>query len=235
MDIKFFRYKNLEDKIIDFPAMRHSWLIITFQWEDYFVDHEGIELTNKREPIARRIQPYIDAAKKDIKNDEIWKFFENFKHENMNETDQVIFFDDVDEFINHVENFPGCKKIALYVKIEDRVDPVKFVYIFTDTWIQIWVNDRWYEYILKDNKLSKKDFIKKFIEKIWIKKDINWLHYIKNDEIEDLKEFMGVIKDKIGVDRLHESYTSGKEWSSSLVERDGVEKVIIKQSKGFGI
>jgi hypothetical protein len=51
----------------------------------------------------------------------------------MKETDQVIFFDDVDKFINHVEEFPEFKKIALYVKIEDRVDPVKFVYIFTDT------------------------------------------------------------------------------------------------------
>lgn len=229
MDIKFFRYKNLEDKIIDFPAMRHSWLIITFQWEDYFVDHEGIELANKREPIARRIQPYIDAAKKNIKNDEIWRFFENFKHENMKETDQVMFFDDVDEFIDHVEGFPEFKKIALYVKIEDRVDPVKFVYIFTDTWVQIWLNDRWYEYVLKDNKLSRKDFIKKFIEKIWIKKDINWPHYVKKDEIEDLEKFMDIVKDKIDLGKLHDSYTSESKWKSDVIELDWKGKIIITQ------
>ena len=227
LDIKLFRYKNLEDKIIDFPAMRHSWLVITFQWEDYFVDHEGIELAQRKEPIARRIQPYVDVAKKDIKNDEIKEFFENFKHENMKETDQVIFFDDVDKFIDHVEEFPWYKKIALYVKVEDRVDPVKFVYIFTDTWVQIWVNDRWYDYVLKDNKLGRKDFIKNFMKKIWIKRDITWPHYINKDEMEDFEDFMDIVKDKINLDKLHDSYTSGNKWKSDVVERDWKGKIII--------
>ena len=227
MDIKFFRYKNLEDKIIDFPAMRHSWLVITFQWEDYFVDHQGIELAKKREPIARRIKPYIDVAKKDLKNDEIKEFFENFKHENMKETDKVMFFDDVDKFIDHVEEFPEYKKIALYVKMEDRVEPVKFLYNFTDTWVQIWVNNRWHDYVLKDNKLSRKDFIKNFMKKIWIKRDITWPHYINKDEIEDFKDFMDIVKDKINLDKLHDSYTSGNKWKSDVVEWDWKGKIII--------
>ena len=227
MDIKFFRYKNLEDKIIDFPAMRHSWLVITFQWADYFVDHQGIELAKKREPIARRIQPYVDIAKKDLKNDEIKEFFENFKHENMKETDKVMFFDDVDKFIDHVEEFPEYKKIALYVKMEDRVEPVKFLYNFTDTWVQIWVNNRWHDYVLKDNKVSRKDFIKNFMKKIWIKRDITWPHYINKDEIEDFKDFMDIVKDKINLDKLHDSYTSGNKWKSDVVEWDWKGKIII--------
>jgi hypothetical protein len=40
LDIKLFRYKNLDDKIVGKPMMRHSWLIVKFQWEEYFVDHE---------------------------------------------------------------------------------------------------------------------------------------------------------------------------------------------------
>ena len=227
MDIKFFRYKNLEDKIIDFPAMRHSWLVITFQWEDYFVDHEGIELAQRKEPIARRIQPYVDVAKKDLKNDEIKEFFENFKHENMKETDKVMFFDDVDKFIDHVEEFPEYKKIALYVKMEDRVEPVKFLYNFTDTWVQIWVNNRWHDYVLKDNKLSRKHFIKNFMKKIWIKRDITWPHYINKDEIEDFRDFMDIVKDKINLDKLHDSYTSGNKWKSDVVEWDWKGKIII--------
>jgi hypothetical protein len=109
------------------------------------------------------------------------------------------------------------------------VDPVKFVYIFTDTWVQIWLNDRWYDYVLKDNKLSRKDFIKNFMKKIWIKRDITWPHYVKKDEIEDLENFMGVIKDKVDTDKLHHIYTSQKSRESEVVEWDWEWKIIIKQ------
>jgi hypothetical protein len=72
----------------------------------------------------------------------------------------------MDEFLEHMKMFPGEKTISLYIKVEDRVDPVKFNFIFTDTGVQVGVNGRWYDYILRDNNLSKKDFIRNFIKKI---------------------------------------------------------------------
>jgi hypothetical protein len=82
---------------------------------------------------------------------------------------------------------------------------------------------------LRDNNLSKKDFIRNFIKKIWIKRDINGPQRIDKNWIDDLEEFIWLIKDKINTDKLYQSYTSWKKWESWLVERDGVIRVIITQ------
>jgi hypothetical protein len=65
-----------------------------------------------------------------------------------------------------VKEFPEYKKISLYIKIEDRVFPVKFDYTFTNNGVRIELNDRMKDYILSDNELNKEDFIKDFIEKV---------------------------------------------------------------------
>jgi hypothetical protein len=54
----------------------------------------------------------------------------------------------------------------LYIKIEDRVFPVRFDYVFTNNSVRIGLNDKWKEYILDDNELSREDFIKNFMKKI---------------------------------------------------------------------
>lgn len=242
MDIKFYRYKNLNDEILKSPTMRHSGLIVNFQWKDYIVDYEWISLVNQWK-IVKPLDSFIDVCDKianlydsqwgtdeeklKIKKDKL--FFQNFRNWEQKETNQVIFFDNVEDFLEHVENFPGNKKVSLYVKIEDRVEPVKFDFVFTDTWVQIGVNNRWYDYILRDNNLSKKDFIRNFIKKIWIKRDINGPQRIDKNWIDDLEEFIWLIKDKINTDKLYQSYTSWKKWESWLVERDGVIRVIINQ------
>jgi hypothetical protein len=65
-----------------------------------------------------------------------------------------------------VNEFPEYKRISLYVKIEDRVFPVKFDYIFTNKSVKIGLNEKWKEYILADNDLSRENFMRNFMEKI---------------------------------------------------------------------
>jgi hypothetical protein len=60
------------------------------------------------------LQPYVDIAKAG-KNEEIEKLFENFKHENMQETDKVIFFDNTEDFLKHVEEYPSYQRVIFYL------------------------------------------------------------------------------------------------------------------------
>jgi hypothetical protein len=76
--------------------------------------------------------------------------------------------------------------------------------------------------------LCREDFINNFIEKVWIIRDVYWLHYITPHERNDLKMYMNIVKDKINTDRLHQDYTSGNKWKTELVEWE--EDVVIKQS-----
>jgi hypothetical protein len=72
----------------------------------------------------------------------------------------------MDEFLEHVKEFPEYRRISLYVKIDDRVFPVKFDYIFTDKGVKIGLNDKYKEYILSSNELDKEDFIENFMENV---------------------------------------------------------------------
>ena len=218
MDIKLFRYKNLDDKIVDFPSMRHSWLIITFQWEDYFVDHEGIQLGGKNEPIARKVQPYVDIAKDKLKDENVANFFENFKHENMKESDKVIFFDNIDDLISHVEQFPEYKRICFYKKREDWERPDRFDFEFIKNWIWVAVNGSRYIFYLWDNNISKKWFPENIIDKITLEKDESWYHRITEEDREQFRNFFHLILDKINTEWLYNNFTSWKKWSSELVD-----------------
>lgn len=218
LDIKLFRYKNLKDKIVDFPSMRHSWLIVTFQWEDYFVDHEGIQLGGKNEPIARKVQPYVDMAKEKLKDENVADFFENFKHENMKESDKVIFFDSVNDLISHVEEFPEYQRICFYRKREDSERPDRLDYEFIKNWIWVAINGSRNIFYLWDNNISKKWFPENIIVKITLKKDESWYHRITEEDREQFRNFFHLISDKINTEWLYNNFTSWKKWTSELVD-----------------
>ena len=225
IDIKIYRYKNLEDKIMWSQTMRHSGLVINFQWKDYLVDYKWILQTNDWE-MVKSINHFINEYDDDENGQKILK---NFKKWNQKESKYVIFFDNIDDFLKHVEEFPEYKRISLYVKIEDSVYPVKFDYIFTDKGVKISSYEKWKEYILNDNELNKEDFIKNFTENIWIVKDRYWSHRITDHEKNDLDTYMNFIKNKIDTDKLHQHYTSESKWKSELVEWERIwwEKIII--------
>jgi hypothetical protein len=225
IDIKIYRYKNLEDEIMWEKTLRHSGLTINFQWKDYLVDYKWISEEDEWK-MVKSINHYIneydnnEAGKKVLKNFKKWK---------QTETDQIIFFDNINEFLRHVNEFPEYKQISLYVKIENRVFPVKFDYIFTDNWVKIGLNGKWKDYILSDNELSREDFIKNYMEKVWILKDINWLHYITEHERNDLTRCINIIKDKIDTDKLHQDYTSRHNRKSKLIEWETEDTLVIKE------
>ena len=222
--IKIYRFKNLEDTILGNQSLRHSGLIINFQWRDYMVDYNW-SLYEEDWEMVKSINRYINEYDEDRISK---KFLNNFKKWKQKENEQILFFDSIDEFLKHVNKFPEYKRISLYVKIEDRVFPVKFDYTFTDNGVRIGLNDRMKDYILNNNELSKEDFINNFIEKVWIIRDVYWLHYITPHERNDLKMYMNIVKDKINTNRLHQDYTSGNRRKAELVEWEN--DVIIKQS-----
>lgn len=222
--IKIYRFKNLEDTILGNQSLRHSGLIINFQWRDYMVDYNW-SLYEEDWEMVKSINRYINEYDEDRISK---KFLNNFKRWKQKENEQIIFFDSIDEFLKHVNKFPEYKRISLYVKIEDRVFPVKFDYTFTDNGVRIGLNDRMKDYILNNNELSKEDFINNFIEKVWIIRDVYWLHYITPHERNDLKMYMNIVKDKINTDKLYQDYTSGNRRKSELVEWE--ENVVIRQS-----
>lgn len=223
IDIKIYRFKNLEDMILGNPSWRHCGLAVNFQWKDYLVGCEWIFWTDDWKMI-KSINHYIDTYDDDGSGKEVLK---NFKKWKQKETGQTIFFDNINEFLKHVDEFPEYKKISLYVKIDDRVFPVKFDYTFSDNGVRIGLDDRKKDYILSDNELSKEDFIKNFMEKIWIIRDTYWLHYITEHERNDLKMYMNIVKDKIDTDKLHQAYTAGNKWKAELEEWNGNAKLLI--------
>lgn len=224
LDIKIYRLKNLEDEIIGERSLRHSGLIVNFQWREYMVDYNW-SLHEENWEMVKSINHYINEYddEPDSRN-----FLKNFKKWKQKETEQIIFFDNIDDFLKHVKEFPEYKRISLYVKIEDRVFPVKFDYTFNDNGIRIVLNDRNKEYILSDNELSKEDFINNFMRKVWIIRDIYWLHYITEHERDDLRKCMNIVKDKIDTDKLHQSYTDGGKWKIELEENDWENKLVVK-------
>ena len=222
IDIKIYRFKNLEDEIIGERSLRYSGLIVNFQWRDYMVDYDW-SLHEEDWEMVKSINRYINEYEDEPDSKKILK---NFKKWKQKETKQIIFFDKMDEFLEHVKKFPEYKRISLYVKIDDRVFPVKFDYIFTDKWVKIGLDDKYKEYILSNNELDKEDFIKNFMENVWIIKDVYWLHCITPHERNDLKMCMDIVKDKIDTNRLYQDYTSWNKRKTELVWWD----VIIKQS-----
>lgn len=230
LEIKFFRYKNLDDKIVNFPSMRHSWLIITFQGENYFVDHDGIQLGGNNEPIVRKVQPFIDIAKEKLKDENIADFFDNFRHENMKETDKIIFFDNISDFISHVEEFPEYKRICFYRRREDWERPDRLDYEFIKNWIWVAINGNRHIFYLWDNNISKKWFPENIIDKIRLKKDESWYHRITEEDREQFRNLFHLILDKIDTERLYNYYASWKKWTSEFADFFWNNTVIMMES-----
>lgn len=229
LDIKLFRYKNMDDKIANnFPSMRHSWLVVTFQWEDYFVDHDGIQLWWRgEEPIARKLQPYIDVAKQGVKDDKLADFFENFKHENMKETDKIIFFDNTDDFISHLEKYPGHKRISFYSPRWEWERPDRVDFEFVKNWIWIAINGQWNIFYLKDNNISKGKFPMNIFDKITLKKDEKWSHPISKEDKERFQKMFLLVRDKINTDWLYDNFTSWGKWESKIIDMGWAKSVFI--------
>ena len=232
LEIKFFRFKNLEDNILWEPSMRHSWLIISFQWEDYFVDHEGIHVRWVNEwKIIRKVNDYI--LKPNRKNTEIINemndFFGNFQHWKMAETDKVIFFDNVEDFMNHYNKYPPYSKIAFYRKNLESNNVDKISFEFITNWIWIAVNWKWNIFYLSDNDFTENNIKEKLYSKIAYVKNSNWCHKITKEEKDNFIKFFNTIKDKISFNLLYSNFKKIWAWENIIADLWWKDVVVCSQ------
>ena len=75
---------------------------------------EIVDKSGLSDKLSKLLKPLIKKLFK-TKDEETEKFFENFKHENMKETDKVIFFDNPEDLVSHVEKYPTYQRIAFYL------------------------------------------------------------------------------------------------------------------------
>ena len=230
LEIKFFRYKNLDDRIVHFPSMRHTWLIVTFQWKDYLVDKDWIQIPWWEGPIVRKLDPYIGIAQ-EAKNEAVQNFFENFRHENMKETDKIIFFDNVEDFISHVEKYPSYKRVIFYKKNWENEKVDHMVFWLMKNCINISINDTTYSYYLQDNLLKRNDFPKNIAKHLRFAQDSTWVHPITEEERQQFKERFDLIKDKIDINNLYNHLTEWEKWHSGMTNALWKDKVIIIPDK----
>ena len=231
LDIKLFRYKNLDDKIVGKPMMRHSWLIVKFQWEEYFVDHEWIQLQWNGDPLVRKLQPYIDVAKVNLKDEKMCNFFENFKFENMIENDQIKFFDDINDFISYTEKYPSYHRIAFYYPDinSERVDKIDIE--FVKNWIWIAINGNWRIFYLDNNNLTKEDSPLNIVKKIKFEKDDTWVHPITKESKEFFKKYFALVANKINSDWLYNNFMTYWKWSNKLINLEWKNVVAMMVNK----
>lgn len=209
MKISFYRYKKLDDKSVPFPTQRHSWLIINFQWVDYMVDRDGVIYDNKK-TIVRELQPYIDIASKSYESKDV-QLFENFKYENRKETDSVIFFDDLNNFIQHCEKYPEHIRVAFYAQSPDNSGVENINFEFWNSSFGLWS----VEYYLKDNDLPMNNLIKNLIKKVFVKRTEDKFEEVTAEDREKLRKYFSLIKDKVDLNKLHEKFTS---WAARKAE-----------------
>ena len=227
LDIRFFRYKNLEDRILDYPTMRHSWLIIKFHWSEYFVDQEWIQIWWREQPIVRKLQPYIDIARDKMKDENICKFFENFKYDNMKENDHIVFFDNIDDFLSHYEKYPPYRKISFYLPRSDSDKPDRITFEFVKNWIWVAVNGHWHIYYPKNNHFNKENILSSIENNIAFEKDINWIHPITKESKESFKKFFALVSDKINIDWLYDNFMTYWERSNKLINLEWKDTVVM--------
>ena len=211
LKISFYRYKNLEDNVIEFPTQRHSWLIINFQWKDYMVDRDWI-IYDTNKSIIRDLQPYIDISAKRNESENV-KLFENFKYENRRQTDSIIFFDDMDSFIQHCSKYPEHYRFSCYAQNdENHVENIDFEFGDCTFWL------KWVEYYIQDNDIHMNNLIKSIIKKTYIKQIGDKYEMVTDKDREMLKKYFNLIKWKVDLNKIHEKLISLWQRKSILVE-----------------
>jgi len=221
LEISLFRYKNLDDDILWLlNAQRHSWLIVRFQGKDYMVDHDWI-LYDKNKSIVRPLDPYINMPK------QYKEFFENFRTENMNETDKLKFFDNVQDFIRHCEEYPEYPKLSFYAKLPGEDGMRKFAYEFWKYNFWVLIDGSMCEFFLKDNNLNPNKLLDDLVKKAFVKKVGNNFVWLMDKDRQNLKDYLNFIKWKINIKSLYKNYTCGSKWELGSVGFDGKTKIFV--------
>ena len=166
LNIKIFRNKDNEDE-----DAKHSWLVITFQWVEYLIDWDN------KEPIVRKVQELIE--KYSLSGEIYRKYYENLKHEKMNETDQIKFFDNTEQFIEDLEQHSASNRMTFHRRNKKKVERISVHFIEWEkhrlwkniTGISIKINEKEYTYLLVNTWTKKTWFPLNLVEQIYELKD----------------------------------------------------------------
>ncbi len=190
LKIKFFRFKKPIKEKNDksnknLYEMKHSWLIITFQWEDYLVDQSVWKniISNVQNILEELNEEYIKylnilSNSKSNNNDELKiriarteakiNFYKkNFLNVRVKETDNYLYFDILEDFIANLDKHPANKKMNFYLKLGNEKNILSHIsFSFVEWWIFITIDNKRYTFKLD-------------VDKIGVKFDGNWytIHY----------------------------------------------------------
>lgn len=221
LDISIFRFNNLHDKIDWYPSMRHSWVLVRFQWKDYLVDYDWTLIDD-----WSIIKPLDEIIK------QRWKdFFANLKFWKQENNKEVTFFDNKEDLLKHIEKLPEYKKIAFNVLAENdehKTFPLHVRMEFFEHWLFLEFWDRWFTYFIKNSELlDEKDFFDKYIQSMKLVEDWKWCGKINDTELYRLKEFINMIKDKVNTKWLYKYYSTNGKFKSELVDMFWTDKIMI--------
>ena len=211
LDMRIFRFKNLNARMMEMDMGGYSWLIIKFHESYYLVDSWRIFRLNGLWKIVKPINNLIDS----LKNEE----FERRKKKpdisllnklkDWKNNNQFIFFDNIEDFIKNIHEYPESPHISLYVDEYNNPNSRRWHIIhfyFTHNWVKIEKGSDSFEYIFKENFIpNEKTTIDDLIGNVQIISRTYW-----NDDqcINILMNSLKIIKDKIDFVKLCEYYSN---------------------------
>ena len=229
MDIKIFRFKKANTRMMEMDMGRYSWLIIKYKKKNYLIDSWRIYLLHEW---LWKIAKSIDSFKTIMNNETFSRRVgehDKFLLETLNnckENEEINFFNNIDDFLNDISSHPEPPHISLYIDSNnnpcvlsfDKNAPhvkreSKISFDFTSTWIILTNGNYEVEYVLQNFEIDENDFINDFVKKSKVtgNSTIKWKD--ETYRIGYLKKYLEIIKDKISVNKLCEFY-SNLQWKT---------------------
>jgi len=226
IDVKIFRFKKANTRMMEMDMGRYSWLIIKYKGKNYLIDSWRIYLLHEW---LWKIAKSIDSFKTIMNNETFSRRVgehDKFLLETLNhckENEEINFFNNIDDFLNDISIHPEPPHISLYIDSNnnpcvlsfDKNTPhvkreSKISFDFTSTWIILTNGNCEVEYVLQSFEIDENDFINDFVKKSKVRRSstIKWKD--ETYRIGYLKKYLDIIKDKINVNKLCEFYSSSQ-------------------------
>lgn len=199
IEVILFRFNELDVKFLWFPNMRHSWILIKFQWKNYIADFSWIALNNWWGMVSS-----IDEMME--RSEELKKELSFFLFWNQKNSDKVTFFNDKEGFLKHIENFPEYQRISFRVLAKNN----NFLKISLDFYeqeivLKVWNNKFTYN-IENYESLKSDNFLDFFINNVSSNEDLSQIYVFDWDDVVWLKNILYIMIKKINKKALLKYY-----------------------------
>ena len=216
IDIKIFRFKKHNTRIMGMDMGWYSWLIVKFHEDYYVIDSwrlSRLDVEFGGWIIVKSVDNLIGSLKKEqfsrrvLESDE--SILNKLRHPE-EENSQISFFNNSYDFLKNINEQQETPHISLCIDENGNLNKkhwneVRFT--FTTDWIIIEKGSNTYEYTLNDIELDENNFIDSFVKNCKIIRRTYW-----DDEycIKFLKKHLDIIKDMINLKKLCEYYSQQK-------------------------